>query len=112
MSSSWRSSSVRLETLLPSMRSLPGRPPQDCAALARAFIAKAVFDIPTMRALIERLRFDRTLYRLCGFSSALPSQATFSRGFAEFADSALAGRLHQALIAWTMKDHLVGHISR
>jgi len=83
---------VRLETLLPSIPSLPGRPPQDRAALARAFIAKAAFDIPTTRALIERLRFDRTLYRLCGFGSALPSEATFSRGFAEFADSALAGR--------------------
>ena len=105
---------VRLETLLPSIGNFPGRPPQDRAALARAFIAKAVFDIPTTRALIERLRVDRTLYRLCGFGSAcqLPSEATFSRGFAEFADSALAGRLHEALIARTMKDHLVGHISR
>ena len=70
---------VRLETFLPSIRSLPGRPPQDRAALARAFIAQAVLDIPTTRALIERLRFDRTLYHLCGFSSALPSEATFSR---------------------------------
>ena len=105
---------MRLETLLPSICNFPGRPPQDHAALARAFIAKAVFDIPTTRALIERLRVDRTLYRLCGFGSAcqLPSEATLSRGLAEFADSALAGRLHEALITRTMKDHLVGHIAR
>lgn len=105
---------VRLETLLPDLRSLPGRPPQDRAALARAFIAKAVFDLPTTRALIERLRVDRTLHQLCGFSSTcrLPSEGTFSRSFAEFADSALASRLHEALIKRTMKDHLVGHISR
>ena len=105
---------VRLETLLPAPRGLPGRPSQDRAALARAFIAKAVFDIPTTRALIERLRVDRTLYRLCGFGDGgrLPSEGTFSRGFAEFADSALASRLHEALITRTMKDHLVGHISR
>ena len=105
---------VRLETLLPSMCSLPGRPPQDRAALARAFMAKAVFDIATTRALIERLQVDRTLHRLCGFSSAsrLPSEATFSRGFAEFADSALASRLHEALVTRTMSGHLVGHISR
>ena len=105
---------VRLETLLPDLRGLPGRPPQDRAALARAFIAKAVFDIPTTRALIERLQVDRTLYQLCGFSGTcrLPSEGTFSRGFAEFADSALASRLHEALIKRTMKDHLVGHISR
>ena len=50
---------VRLETLLPSICNLPGRPPQDRTALARAFIAKAVFDIPTTRALIERLRVER-----------------------------------------------------
>ena len=101
---------VRLEVLLPSISGLPGRPPEDRAALARAFIAKAVFDIPTTRALIERLQVDRTLYRLCGWSGVcrLPSEATFSRGFAEFADSALASRLHEALIARTLKDHLVG----
>ena len=32
------------------------------------FIAKAVFDIPTTRALIERLQVDRTLRRLCGWT--------------------------------------------
>ena len=71
---------VSLETLLPSMSSLSGRPPQGRAALARAFIAKAVFDIPTTRALIGLLQVDRTLHRLRGFSSAcrLPSEATCS----------------------------------
>ena len=47
---------VRLEDLLPYLCGLPGRPPEDRAALARAFLAKAVFDIPTTRALIERLK--------------------------------------------------------
>ena len=105
---------VRLEDLLPYLRGLPGRPPADRAALARAFLAKAVFDIPTTRALIERLRVDRTLYQLCGWrrGNRLPSEATFSRAFAEFADSALASRLHETLIARTLKDHVVGHISR
>ena len=89
---------MRLEDLLPYLCGLPGRPPEDRAALARAFLAKAcpvldtgaVFDIPTTRALIERLRVDRTLYQLCGWSSGdrLPSEATFSRAFAEFAEFA------------------------
>ena len=49
---------VRVEALLPYFRGQVGRPEEDRAALARAFIAKAVFDIPTTRGLIERLEVD------------------------------------------------------
>ena len=73
-----------------------------------------MFDIPTTRALIERLEVDGRLWRLCGWSGAgrLPSEATFSRAFSEFAESGLASRLHETLIARTMDGHLVEHISR
>ena len=105
---------VRVEQHLPCCRSLRGRPQQDRAALARAFIAKAVFQIDTTRALRERLANDRALRRLCGWESirALPSEATFSRAFAGFAEGALPSRLHEALITDTMQDQLVGHVSR
>ena len=105
---------VRVEQHLPCCRTLRGRPQQDRAALARAFIAKAVFQIDTTRALRERLANDRALRRLCGWESirALPSEATFSRAFAEFAEGALPSRLHEALITDTMQDQLVGHVSR
>ena len=105
---------VRVEQQLPSGRSLRGRPQQDRAALARAFIAKAVFQIDTTRALLERLVNDRALRRLCGWESirAIPSEATFSRAFAGFAESALPSRLHEALIEHTMQQQLVGHVSR
>ena len=125
---------VRVEQHLPCCRSLRGRPQQDRAALARAFIAKEVcsffllpihfgvpealsgivFQIDTTRALRERLANDRALRRLCGWESirALPSEATFSRAFAEFAEGALPSRLHEALITDTMQDQLVGHVSR
>ena len=51
---------------------------------------------------------------MCGWSGAgrLPSEATFSRAFSEFAESRLASRLHETLIARTMDGHLVEHISR
>ena len=80
---------VRVEALLPYFRGQAGRPEEDRAALARAFIAKAVFDVPTTRGLIERLEVDGRLCRLCGWSGAgrLPSEATFSRAFSEFAES-------------------------
>ena len=105
---------VRVEQQLPCGRSLRGRPQQDRAALARAFIAKAVFQIDTTRALRERLANDRALRRLCGWASIqmIPSEATFSRAFAGFAESALPSRLHEALIENTMAEQLVGHVSR
>ena len=105
---------VRVERFLASFHALPGRPQEDRAALARAFIAKAVFQLPTTRALIERLAGDRPLRRLCGWSrlGQVPSEATFSRAFNNFAESALPSRLHEALIEKTMQGHLVGHVSR
>jgi hypothetical protein len=57
---------ARVETLVDVWRGLPGRPPSDRAALARAFVAKAVMGIPTTKMLIERLTADKQLRRLCG----------------------------------------------
>ena len=100
--------------VLPAWPGGPGRPPEDRRALAWAFLAKAVFDVPTTRALIERLRIDGTLRRLCGWTraGAVPSEATFSRAFAAFAASGLPERLHAGLVAKTLRHRLVGHISR
>jgi hypothetical protein len=105
---------VRIEAFLPGWPGLPGRPLSERAALARAFVAKAVFNFSTTRLLIEMLSADQTLRRLCGWQRAgeVPSEATFSRAFAEFASSALPSRLHEALIQDTHADRLVGHISR
>ena len=57
---------VRVEEWLPYSRGWRGRPLKDRAALARAFLAKAVLDVPTTRGLVERLRTEPTLRRLCG----------------------------------------------
>jgi hypothetical protein len=105
---------ARVETLVDVWRGLPGRPPSDRAALARAFVAKAVMSIPTTKMLIERLAADKQLRRLCGWErrGELCSEATFSRAFAEFARSELPSRVHEALIKRTHEDRLVGHISR
>jgi hypothetical protein len=57
-----------------------------------------VFNFSTTRLLIEMLSADKTLRQLCGWQRAgeVPSEATFSRAFAEFATSALPSRLHEA----------------
>jgi hypothetical protein len=93
---------------------LPGRPPEDRYALARAFIAKAVLDLATTSGLIERLAIDGVLRRLCGWerASQVPSESTFSRAFAEFAHSRLPALVHEALIKKVYKDSIVGHIAR
>jgi hypothetical protein len=59
----------------------------------------------TTVGLIERLTMDKALRRNCGFSpyARLPSEATFSRAFTEFASMKLCERAHEALI----KEHRV-----
>ena len=67
---------VRIETFLPSWRGLLGRPASERAALARAFIAKAVFNLPTTTLLIDIL--DRKSTRLNSshvVTSRMPSSA-------------------------------------
>ena len=91
-----------------------GRPPVQRAWLANAFVAKSALGLGSTKALIERLSIDRSLRRICGFSMyiRLPSEATFSRAFDEFATSCLAERVHEALIKEHLGDELIGHLSR
>ena len=105
---------ANLEMFVGAAPAGPGRPRGDRACLARAFVAKAVFNFPTTALLIEMLACDPILRRLCGFMrrGEVPSEATFSRAFADFSCTALPTRLHAALIAHSHADRLVGHISR
>jgi hypothetical protein len=91
-----------------------GRPPHDRVCIARAFLAKAIFQLPHTRALLDRLAHDITLRRLCGWErvSQLPDESVFSRAFAEFARAEFAQRVHAALIQRTQSPRLVGHILR
>ena len=91
-----------------------GRPALHKRAIARAFVAKAVYNLSDTRQLLDRLRSDPSLRRICGWSrrSDIPHESQFSRAFASFAASELPQRLHAALIELTQKDRLVGHISR
>jgi len=103
-----------LERMLGARRAATGRPAKDRAALATAFLAKAVLNLPTTRDLICRLRVDEALRRFCGWSSiqALPHESKFSRAFAEFANTELPQQLHEAVIATTQNQRLIGHIAR
>jgi len=102
------------EHVMGSLYSSRGRPRSDRRILARAFMAKAVLNLPDTRSLIDYLHESPTTRRLCGWSrrGEIPSEATFSRAFAEFAVTELPQRLHEALIDRWESDRLVGHICR
>ncbi len=91
-----------------------GRPADDRPQIAKAFVAKAVLNIPTSSALIERLQVDRSLRRICGWErrSDVPSESTFSRAFAEFAAQSLPERVHEQLVRDGLHGHLLGHVAR
>jgi hypothetical protein len=105
---------VRIETFLASSWCGVGRPPHERAWMANAFVAKIVLQLPTTAALIERLQIDRALRRICGFAlhKRLPSEATFSRAFDEFARANLPARVHETLVKQYLGDELIGHLSR
>jgi hypothetical protein len=105
---------VQLGPALIARRACTGRPPRDRAALATAFLAKSILNLSTTRQLIDRLRADAQLRRLCGWNHirALPHESKFSRAFALFAESELPQQLHAAVIKTTQTGRLVGHIAR
>lgn len=105
---------VRIEEHVPRVGQWWGRPRCDRRALARAFVAKAVYNLPTTELLIEALRTDANLRRICGWERAdqVPSAATFSRAFEELAKSGLLDRVHEALVREHLGKVLVGHVSR
>jgi hypothetical protein len=105
---------AEVETHLPYVGRVPGRPLEDRSAIARAFVAKAVYNLPTTVVLLDQLESNIKLRRLCGWEkkSDVPSSATFSRAFTEFAGSQLAERVHAAVIERHLGDQLIGHISR
>ena len=91
-----------------------GCPPHARFALANAFVAKIVLRLATTVALIDRLKVDISLRRICGFPRyrLLPSESTFSRAFEEFAKQELPQRVHEALIKEQLGQELIGHIAR
>lgn len=105
---------IRIEDFVPSSRGWVGHPLADRAALARSFVAKMVYNLPFTRTLIDYLQGNPNLRRICGWQSVgeIPSESSFSRAFAEFAQAELPQRVHEALIEKYESDRLVGHLSR
>ena len=105
---------LRIEEFIYSSRGFPGRPPKDRSAIARAFVAKMTYNMPTARALLDRLATDKSLRRICGWErlNDVPDESVFSRAFAEFSASQLPERVHAAFIKASYAGEIVGHNSR
>ncbi len=105
---------IRVEEFILPSYGYPGRRPEDRVAIARAFVAKMVYNLPTTRALLDRLETDISLRRICGWErkNDISAEWTFSRAFAEFSQSQLPERIHESLIKKHYKDEIVGHNSR
>ena len=90
-----------------------GRPMQNREKIFRAFLMKSVYDFPTTKLLIENLRTNPSLRRLCGweYSGAVPSEATFSRAFSEFVTEQILEEVHRCIIKENYQEKLVGHSS-
>jgi len=83
-------------------------PPKDREQIARAFIAKSVYNFQTTRDLIDRLHIDRTLRILCGwrYSNNIPSESKFSRVFKELSDLKIAEKTHEQFVKEYLSEKL------
>ena len=104
----------QIDSFIPYVGKRACRPTKSRMALARCFLAKAVYNMSTTEILIDRLKSDLSLRRLCGYEKLeqLPSQPTFSRAFDEFSKSRLAELVHKNIVSEYFSEQLIGHISR
>jgi transposase len=103
---------VRVESLVRDTAWMGGRPPCSLKASARAFLVKAVLNIPTTKDLVSRLDVDFALRTLCGFGAKVPSESTFSRHFKTLADSAVLDTVHEGLVRAYVGKETVHHLCR
>lgn len=98
----------------PYRGSRKGRKKKARVDLAKAFVAKAVYNFTTTKVLVAYLTDCKNLRRLCGWEkrSDVPSESTFSRAFEEFARGDLGEVVHEAMVKNHYGDKLAGHISR
>lgn len=90
-----------------------GRPMKDREKMLLAFFLKAVYDLPTTKVLIENLKTNPSLRRICGweYRGEVPSEATFSRAFKVFAEERVPDAIHAMIVKENYTDKLVGHAS-
>lgn len=103
------------EPLLDALRQYnrTGRPPYSVAAMWRAILTKYLLGLRYNSELIDLLRSNSTVYRLCGFTRGLPSPSIISRfvkrltHHQDLVDDAIRGLVNK--LADVIKAPRVGH---
>ena len=105
---------IRIEDMVRVPEYWQGQSPRNRKQIARAFVAKAVYNMDTTRELIDRVKISPALRRICGWQKVcnVPHESSFSRAFKEFSESGLTQVVHESVIKEHMGDKIVGHISR
>lgn len=102
---------VRIEEHVTApIHGIVGRKQIDRRPIARAFLAKAIMNLPTTRQLFETLKQSLSFRHICGMEE-VPSEATFSRAFAEFAKKNLGNQVHLTMIDKFVDKRIVMHCS-
>jgi hypothetical protein len=107
---------VQIEKYVPvsASRQWLGRPIKEREAIARAFVAKSALRYQHTSSLRHALLGTPNLRMICGFSKRgnVPSEATFSRAFTEYAKAGLGTVVHDVLVKEHLGTELIGHVSR
>ena len=90
-----------------------GAKPHDRRCLARAFVAKAFYNATDTKAFRDRLLHDKDLRKVCGWANRwdVPSESTFSRAFAWFADLGLLDLVHATHVQVWLGEDLIRDVS-
>lgn len=90
-----------------------GAKPSDRRCLARAFVAKAFYNATDTKAFRDRLLHDTDLRKVCGWAcrSDVPSESTFSRAFAWFADLGILDQAQATHVQVWLGDTLIRDVS-
>ena len=91
-----------------------GRKRKNRISMAKAFVAKAIYNFETTDILIDYLKGCKNIRRLCGWENPgqVPSKSTFSRAFAQFSQGHLTQNIHAAMVKEHCGEKLAGHNSR
>jgi hypothetical protein len=105
---------LQIELFVPHPSSYQvGAKPHARRCLARAFVAKAFYNAPATKSFRDRLLHDNDLRKVIGWACRgdVPSESTFSRAVAWFADIGLTNGVLEAQIKVWLGDTIIRDVA-